>query len=141
MKILGIDYPDDLYYHASFMVWLRRHDDELFTLGLTPLASQSAGEILLFSPKAVGWHIERDRAIGNVETGKIVASVRTPLAGVLRAVNGALERSALAINSAPFDTWLVRLQASDWARDQDNVLLGQAAQQAFQTEIENLNLE
>jgi glycine cleavage system H protein len=141
MTILGQHYPDDLYYHALFMVWLRRDADELLTLGLTPLARASAGEILLFAPKAVGWQIARDRAVGNVETGKIVASVRTPVAGVLVAVNSPLERGALAINTAPFDTWLVRLKPTDWVNDKRNVLTGLAAQRAFEEQIVQLNLD
>ena len=140
MIIHGQFYPDELYYHAAFMVWLRAEPDGVFTLGLTPLARVSAGEILLFAPKAVGWRIERDRAIGNVETGKIVASVRTPIAGELMAVNSALERGAMPINTAPFDSWLVRIKASDWAQDQANVSLGPAAQAAFEDQITQLNL-
>jgi glycine cleavage system H protein len=131
MIIRGLEFPDDLCYHAAHMVWLRRDGADLFTLGLTPLAAASAGEILLFVPKAQGWAIERDRSVGNVETGKTVSSVRTPIAGVLVEVNSPLEYGAIKINHAPYDTWLVRLRATDWVHDQGNVAHGESAWSAI----------
>ncbi len=131
MQIRGLDFPDDLLYHAGHMVWLRAEGGELFTLGLTGLAPATAGEILLFVGKAVGWLIERDRSVGNVETGKLVSAVRTPIAGELVEVNAGLEFGAVGLNHDPYGVWLVRIRASDWPRDRVNLVCGEAVRAAM----------
>lgn len=136
MQIRGLQFPDDLYYHAGHMVWLRAEGDDVFALGATSLLLATAGEVLLFVPKAVGWAIERDRSIGNIETGKLVAAVRTPLAGTLVAVHERLDYGAMAINHDPYGIWLVRLRASAWEVDRDNLVRGEAAWAALSAEMD-----
>ena len=141
MLIRGLEFPEHLYYHAQHMIWIARAPDNVLTLGLTPLAAATAGEILLFIGKAVGWTIDRDRAVGNVETGKTVSAVRTPVAGVLVEVNSALALGAIRINSDPYGTWLVRLRPEDWERDSGKLLFGRDAAAALEAEMDNNGYE
>jgi glycine cleavage system H protein len=136
MRIRGLEFPDDLYYHAGHMVWLRAEGDDVFALGATSLLLATAGEVLLFVPKAVGWSIERDRSVGNIETGKLVASVRTPLAGTLVGVHDRLEYGAMALNQDPYGIWLVRLRASAWALDRGNLVQAEAARAALLAQMD-----
>ena len=124
MQIRGLDFPDLLLYHPGHMVWLRPEGNDVFCLGLNALAPATAGEILLFVGKAAGWIIDRDRSVGNVETGKLVSAVRTPVAGELIEVNARLECGASELNRDPYGIWLVRIRATDWGRDQANLVAG-----------------
>jgi glycine cleavage system H protein len=141
MLIRGLEFPDDLLYHAAHMVWLRAEGNDVFALGLTALAPATAGEILLFVPKAQGWAIERDRSVGNVETGKLVSAVRTPVAGVLLEVNHRLELGAIELNRDPYGHWLVRIQATDWGRDRLNLVSGDALRAAVLVEMDGIGFE
>lgn len=127
MRIRGLDFPDDLYYHARHMVWIEQEPDGVVRLGLTALAPAVAGEILLFVAKAVGWSIDRDRSVGNVETGKLVSSVRTPVAGELVGVNEVVLENASVLNRSPYDAWLVRIRPASWGVDRLLLSSGDAA--------------
>ncbi len=131
MQIRGLEFPDELFYHPGHMVWLRSVGNDVFFLGLTALAPALAGEILLFVGKAPGWLIDRDRSVGNVETGKLVSAVRTPVTGELIEVNRGLEFGALALNRDPYGTWLVKIRATDWGREQLNLVSGAAVRPAM----------
>jgi glycine cleavage system H protein len=141
MLIRGLEFPDGLLYHAEHMVWLRPEGNDLFSLGLTALVPATAGEILLFVPKARGWAIERDRSVGNVETGKLVAAVRTPVAGVLIEVNGSLEFGAQGLNHDPYGQWLVQIRANDWLRDQSSLVSGEALRWALERVMDENGFE
>ncbi|MFO1351458.1 MAG: glycine cleavage system protein H [Gammaproteobacteria bacterium] len=131
----GLEFPDGLFYHAHYMVWLRPEADGAVTLGLTALARATAGDLLIFTPKRIGAEIERDRSVGNVETGKTVSSVRSPIAGVLIAANEAVEKRPTLINSEPYSAWLVRLRPTAWEADSARLATGAAALTALAAEM------
>jgi glycine cleavage system H protein len=127
----GFEFPDDLLYHAEYMVWLREESDGLVTLGLSALANATAGELLVFAARPLNATLEAGRAIGNVETAKTVSSVRTPIAGRIVEVNAAVEANGELINRDPYAAWLVRLAPTDWARDREHLSSGTAALEAI----------
>ena len=137
--ILGYSFPDELYYHPRYMVWIASEERDgaiEIRLGLSALVLATAGELLVFAGRPLGATIDCDRAIGNVETAKTVSSVRTPVAGRIIAVNEVVEANGELINKDPYAAWLVRLAATDWPRDQGRLLRGDAAAQAIEAELQ-----
>lgn len=108
-------YPDDLRYHAEHD-WARidpAHPDEA-TFGITWYAQDTLGEIVFFTPPAVGDALTKDEPYTEVESVKAVSDVVAPLSGEVVAVNDALSDNPQAINDDPYgDGWLVRVRLSD----------------------------
>lgn len=131
----GQAFPDALWYHVPTMTWLREEDHGHVLLGLSALATATAGEFLYFAPRPLGARLAAGRAVGNVETAKTVSSVRTPVAARVVAANPAVEADGALISQDPYAAWLVRLAPEDWARDAAALLRGDAAMAALDAEL------
>ena len=78
-------YPDDLKYHAEHD-WARIEGDEA-TFGITWYAQDTLGEVVFFTPPAVGAAVTKDEQYTEVESVKAVSDVVAPLSGEVIAVN------------------------------------------------------
>lgn len=119
------------------MTWIA-HDaaSGQVSLGLSALAIATAGEFLVFAARPLDALIDVGRAVGNVETAKIVSSVRTPVAGRLIAANPSIEADGSLIGRDPYAAWLVRLEPIDWARDRASLISGVDAAPAIEAEFQ-----
>ena len=105
-------YPDDLKYHSEHD-WARIEGDEA-TFGITWYAQDTLGEVVFFTPPAVGSSVVKDEHYTEVESVKAVSDVVAPLSGEVIAVNEALSDNPQAVNEDPYgDGWLVRVRLSD----------------------------
>lgn len=106
------NYPDDLKYHAEHD-WARI-DGEEATFGITWYAQDTLGEVVFFTPPAVGSSLVKDEPYTEVESVKAVSDVVAPLSGEVIEVNAALDDSPQTINEDPYgEGWLVRVRLSD----------------------------
>jgi glycine cleavage system H protein len=105
-------YPDDLKYHQEHD-WARIEGDEA-TFGITWYAQDTLGEVVFFTPPAVGTTLTKDENYTEVESVKAVSDVIAPLSGEVIAVNSELSANPQTINEDPYgDGWLVRVKLSD----------------------------
>jgi glycine cleavage system H protein len=105
-------YPDDLSYHAEHD-WARIEGDEA-TFGITWFAQDTLGELVFFSPPAVGAVVTKDEQYTEVESVKAVSDVIAPLSGEVIESNTALAGKPETINEDPYgEGWLVRVRLSD----------------------------
>ena len=105
-------YPDDLKYHPEHD-WARIDGDEA-TFGITWYAQDTLGEVVFFTPPAVGTALTKDEPYTEVESVKAVSDVVAPLSGEVVAVNGELGDNPQTINEDPYgEGWLVRVKLSD----------------------------
>ena len=105
-------YPDDLRYHAEHD-WARI-DGEQATFGVTWYAQDTLGEVVFFTPPAVGSTLTRDQPYTEVESVKAVSDVVAPMSGEVLEVNDALTDNPQMINEDPYgEGWLVRVKLSD----------------------------
>jgi glycine cleavage system H protein len=105
-------YPDDLKYHPEHD-WARIEGDEA-TFGITWYAQDSLGEVVFFTPPALGTAIVKDQYYTEVESVKAVSDVVAPLSGEVIAVNDEAGANPDVINSDPYGAgWLVRVKLSD----------------------------
>ena len=113
-------YPDDLKYHSEHD-WARIEGDEA-TFGITWYAQDTLGEVVFFTPPAVGATLTKDDQYTEVESVKAVSDVVAPLSGEVVAVNEALADNPETINDDPYgEGWLVKVKLSD-ASEQDALL-------------------
>jgi glycine cleavage system H protein len=121
-------YPDGLYYNEEHD-WARVEGDTA-TFGITWYAQDSLGEVVYFSPSAVGSSISRGGEYGELESTKAVSTLVAPLSGEVTEVNDALEGSESTVNDDPYgEGWLVKVRMGDTA--ELDSLMDAAAYQAY----------
>lgn len=108
-------YPEDLRYNAEHD-WARidpANPGEA-TFGITWYAQDTLGEVVFFTPPAVGSMLVKGEHYTEVESVKAVSDVVAPLSGEVIEVNEALSAEPQRINEDPYgDGWLVRVRLTD----------------------------
>ena len=121
-------YPDGLYYNEEHD-WARVEGDTA-TFGITWYAQDSLGEVVYFSPSAVGSSISRGGEYGELESTKAVSTLVAPLSGEVTEVNDALEGSESTVNDDPYGQgWMIVIEPTD--RSELEALLDASAYQQF----------
>ena len=135
--VRGCTFPENLFYNVESNVWCRQETDGTVTLGMTAYAVSLAGQIVAFTPKAVGKHVDQDRSVATVESGKWVGPVKAPVSGEVVAVNDALDAQPGLANDDPYGVgWMVRMRPSDWDDEIVTLLTGEAARAAFEAKMD-----
>jgi len=106
------NYPDDLQYIEEHD-WARV-DGDTATFGITWYAQDTLGEVVYFSPTAVGETVSKGGEYGELESTKAVSALIAPLSGEVIEVNEGLQGSESTVNDDPYGAgWLVKVRLSD----------------------------
>ncbi|MFT3957193.1 MAG: hypothetical protein QM722_23285 [Piscinibacter sp.] len=85
------------------------------TVGITALGIVQAGEIYMARPKVVGSAVEQGRSIAVVELAKSIVSVKSPVHGMVVAVNALLADTPELVHRDPYgEGWLARVALADF---------------------------
>ena len=112
------DTPTDLWYTKDHE-WVRI-DGTVARVGVTAHAAEVIGDVVYVSLPGVGGSVAAGDACAELESTKSVNDVYAPVAGVIKAVNEAVEDAPETINSDPYgDGWLfeVEMPGTDLATD------------------------
>jgi len=104
-------YPANLRYTREHE-WISV-DGNIGTVGITDYAQNSLGDIVYVDMPRVGDSISANATFGSVESVKAVSDLYTPVSGTVTAVNEILKTEPDKINSAPHETWIIRLELSN----------------------------
>jgi glycine cleavage system H protein len=99
------------------------------TIGVTDYAQDSLSDIVYLELPSEGDTFDAEDTFGVVESVKAAADLFMPLSGEVTAVNEDLIDTPEAINSAPYDSWLVKIKISD--ASQVDSLMDAAAYKAY----------
>jgi glycine cleavage system H protein len=103
-------YPAELRYSKDHE-WVRL-SGETADIGITDYAQQQLGDVVFVDLPAVGSTLAAGTTFGTIESVKAVSELFAPLGGTVVEVNGTLKDHPEHVNSAPHDTWMVRLRVS-----------------------------
>ncbi len=106
--------PADLKYTASHE-WVRSEADGTITIGITQHAQELLGDMVFVEPPAVGRKLKAKEECVVVESVKAAADVYAPVNGEVTAVNGELDSTPEAINTAPYAAWLFKMKPDNAA--------------------------
>jgi len=120
-------YPTTLKY-TNDHEWVKVEGQE-GTVGITDFAQQQLGDVVYVELPEVGSTLTKGQAFGTIESVKAVSELFAPLSGTVTAVNTALKDRPDAVNSAPHDSWMIKLQLADPA--EAGSLLDAAAYEAL----------
>jgi glycine cleavage system H protein len=104
-------YPASLRYTREHE-WISV-DGNIGTVGITDYAQNSLGDIVYVDMPKVGDSINAHASFGSVESVKAVSDLFTPVSGTVTETNEILKTEPDKINSAPHETWIIKLQLSD----------------------------
>ncbi|MFJ3055419.1 glycine cleavage system protein GcvH [Herbaspirillum sp. NPDC087042] len=101
--------PDHLVY-AQTHEWVRVEEDGSLTIGITDFGQEQLGPLVYVDMPAVGRSLVQGEESGIVESNKTASDLHAPVDGVVLAVNEALVAAPDAVNDAPYDQWIFKLQ-------------------------------
>jgi glycine cleavage system H protein len=92
-------------------------------IGVTDFFQQHNGDVAFVNVKSNGTGLTPGAEFAEIETMKVNISVQSPVAGVISAINPALELTPEIINTDPYgDGWIIEVDASNWERDRARLL-------------------
>lgn len=120
-------YPANLRYTREHE-WIAV-DGNIGTVGITDYAQNSLGDIVYVDVPKVGDSVTANQTFGSVESVKAVSDLYSPVSGTVSAVNEVLKTEPDKINSAPHETFIIKVELSNPAELES--LLDAAAYEAF----------
>jgi len=127
----AVEFPEHLLYDVENQIWYEPLEEGTIRAGFTTWAANLMGDILVFTPKRLGFGFEKDRSFAVVEGGKWVGSARAAFDGIVVAQNEVLARRPEFLNQDPYGLgWMlvVRPKQDNW---RDNLIDGKSILPAF----------
>jgi glycine cleavage system H protein len=95
-------------------------DGNLGTIGVSDYAQKQLGEIIYVDLPKIDNEIMAGDPLCALESNKVATDVLSPVSGVIKEVNGALDEDPSLINSDPYgEGWLAKIILKDSAELQD----------------------
>ena len=94
-------------------------EDGVATVGLTDFAQDALGDIVFVNLPQPGDQVSAGEALGDVESVKAVSDLICPVSGTICAVNEDLADSPESLNSDPYGSWIIKVEA---ITDQEELL-------------------
>lgn len=104
-------YPNDLRYTKDHE-WIRISGDTA-EVGITDYAQQQLGDVVYVDLPEAGRKVAAGEAFGSIESVKAVSELFAPMGGEIIATNSNLALHPETVNSAPHDTWMIKIRLSD----------------------------
>jgi len=128
-----MDFPGDLKYSKTHE-WVRLEADNQAVIGITDFAQRELGDIVYIELPEKDDALEKDSALGVIESTKATEDIYSPLSGKVLEANTPLTDSPEVINGDPYgDGWLVRLELGDKSELEE--LMSAEAYQKFIKEL------
>jgi glycine cleavage system H protein len=110
------------FYFNENDVWAYVDGDKA-RIGVTDFAQKSLSDIIFFTPEALDAEVEQFDTAGEIESGKAVFEIVSPVSGRITAINSALLDAPERINENPYEQgWIAEIALSDFEGDQDLLL-------------------
>lgn len=114
------------YQFSKSHEWVKE-EGGLMVIGISDFAQNALGDVVFVNLPEVGDEVTAGEAFGDVESVKAVSDLVSPVTGVVAAVNEELLDSPELLNSAPYDSWLIKVENVTDTEE----LLSAAAYEAF----------
>ena len=104
--------PSDLKYSKTDE-WVKV-GGKVATIGITDYAQSQLSDIVYFEFKVdAGENVKKGGTAATVESVKAAADVNFPVSGKVVELNESVVDAFEGINSAPYDTWFLKVEMSD----------------------------
>jgi len=128
MKIREHEVPDGLYYTKDHE-WVKL-EGNLARIGVTDYAQKQLGDVVYVELPEIGKVVKRaeesktkETELGAVESIKAVSAIYSPLSGMVKETNQALQDRPELINTSPYEEgWVCVLEPSDLKAERESLL-------------------
>lgn len=120
-----MNYPAELKYSKSHE-WVKM-EGEVAVIGISDFAQDALGDLVFINLPQEGDAVTAGESFGDVESVKAVSDLICPVSGTICAVNEDLADSPESLNSDPYGSWIIKVEA---ITDQEE-LLDAVAYEAF----------
>ena len=95
--------------------WVRFEEgSNVVTIGITDFASGELGDIVFIEFPEEGQEVKAMEPMGTIEAVKTVADLFSPVTGVVKEVNAALNDDPGLVNHSPYaEGWFVKIELAD----------------------------
>lgn len=104
--------PENLYY-AETHEWAKLEDDQLIRVGITDFAQSELGDLVFIELPEIDRRLDAGEQCAIVESVKTASDLFAPVAGIIVAVNEAVQDEPQLVNDAPYENWLFCIKADD----------------------------
>ncbi len=104
-------YPNDFKYTKDHE-WVKVSGAE-GQIGITDYAQKQLGDIVFLDLPEPGKVVKQGQVLGTVESVKAVSEIFSPVSGEVIGVNKELSDKPEKVNSAPHESWMVKVKLSD----------------------------
>ena len=115
-----------IYQFSKSHEWVKE-EDGLMIIGISDFAQNALGDVVFVNLPEVGDEITAGDPFGDVESVKAVSDLVSPVTGVVAEVNEDLLDSPELLNSAPYESWIIKVENVTETEE----LLSAAAYDAF----------
>ncbi len=122
--------PDDFYYHKKDHIWAKVEDGKV-RMGLDAFGQWAAGTLAQMRTFPEGRAIRKDHAFGNVESGKFIGPMRSPVSGTIVAVNADVVAKPSMVNDDNYGNWVVLVEPTNLEADLADLPHGEEAIRAW----------
>jgi len=138
IDIEGIKIPHGYYFHKGH-TWLKVEEGSDVRIGLDDFALRMLGPLDRIGAPLIGKTIEQNSADIVLSRGLKKAKIRSPISGVVTAVNANVRRDGKIANQAPYtDGWILRAHSKNLRKDLQNLMIGSETRDFFKEEIDRL---
>ena len=122
---------EHLNYHFSRSHEWVTEEEGLYVVGISDFAQNALGDVVFVNLPEVGDEVTAGEAFGDVESVKAVSDLVSPVTGVVAAVNEELLDSPELLNSAPYESWIIKVEN---VTDTEDLLTAPAYEEFCRTE-------
>ena len=108
--------------------WVKVEGDEA-VIGVSDYAQNALSDVVFVELPKVGENYDKGANFGTVESVKAASDMHMPIGGTITAINKVLEDEPEKVNSAPYESWFVRIKISN--KTELDSLMDAAAYEAF----------
>jgi len=117
---------DDFYYQKKDHVWAKVEGDRV-RMGLDAFGVWAAGDLAQMRTFPAGRAIRKDHAFGNIESGKFIGPMRSPVSGKILEINDEVVANPAKVNEDNYGNWIVLVEPSSLEEDLSDLPHGEEA--------------
>ncbi|MBS7527908.1 glycine cleavage system protein GcvH [Fusibacter paucivorans] len=99
-------------YYSKDHEWLKIEGDTGI-IGISDHAQHSLGDIVYVEVPEEDDHFDAGDSFGTIESVKAASDLLMPVGGTVLEVNESLEDEPGSVNSAPYESWIIKIKFDD----------------------------
>jgi len=138
IDIKGFKIPQGYYLHSGH-TWVKVEEQDTVRVGLDDFALRLLGPLDRIEAPLLGKAVLQNRADISLSRGSNAAEILSPVSGVVTAINSELREKGNLANQDPYtEGWVMCLHATTLRQDLKDLMIGAAAGDYLDAEVDRL---